>query len=91
MAPSHILKTTQGADSQSASDSRRRDAKLKCTKFLKRRKTIIKKADLLHKDCRAKVYIYVELDHKSWVYDSAPTDTSFPPSKSDQVCRENSA
>lgn len=66
---------------------RRNIAKLSCTRFLKRRKTILRKADQLHKDCRARVYVYVELNGKAWVYDTDPKEASFPPSKDEQVGR----
>ncbi|EGY16226.1 uncharacterized protein VDAG_07390 [Verticillium dahliae VdLs.17] len=71
--------------SRSPLESRRHHAKLRYTKFLKRRRTIIRKADQLHKDCQVRVYVYMELNGKSWVYDTMLGDASFPPSKIDQV------
>ncbi|KAK1976744.1 hypothetical protein LZ30DRAFT_545667, partial [Colletotrichum cereale] len=59
----------------------RKESKRKATMFSKRRKTFLRKADDLFRDCDAKIYTFIERKGRIWIYKSHPSDETLPRSK----------
>lgn len=51
----------------------KKEAKRQATKAIKRRNTLIGKADDLYKDCRYKVLLALQKGHRSYIYTSVNT------------------
>ncbi|CRK21556.1 hypothetical protein BN1723_013932, partial [Verticillium longisporum] len=45
----------------------RKSRKRAATKFSKRRKTFLRRAHDLSRDCQAKVYTFIEYNHRTWL------------------------
>lgn len=58
---------------QLATTDAKRAAKRQATKAIKRRKTLLGKADDLHKDCGYDVLLALQKGHRSYIYTSVDT------------------
>lgn len=63
----------------------RKARKREMSKFSKRRKTFIKRANDLSRDCNSRVFVVIQKNNRFHVYTSEPGNQNWPPSHNDIV------
>jgi hypothetical protein len=83
-SPEACVESTCPFPMQRTSLQIRRDRKRAASKFSKRRRTLVRRAYDLHKDCDAQVFLIVKKNGKLHVFNSEPSFQDWPPT-SDQI------
>lgn len=68
----------------------RKARKREMTRFSKRRKTYIRRAHELAKDCDSQVFTVIRKNNRLFVYNSDPQDATWPPTTNDIVSKPTS-